>query len=454
MTELLTSWLIRGPSSQQLISFNHHDIVTGALFTNQVAHIHTQLSQSQARRWLLASDDSALFAAGLCAALLAGKQIVLPNNTQSGTLSAMTHQFDGVLSDQPLCEGKRLILLKKDYPNNGQPWPALSQWGELQLYTSGSSGEPKAIIKQLAQLDAEVSMLAQTFSKQVAQSSVIATVSHQHIYGLLFKILWPLAAGYPFLSELVEYPETLTYYTNLFPNLCLVSSPAQLSRLPDALDNEVQLRSPGVIFSSGGPLSFEAASKVAHCYGKLPIEIYGSTETGGIGYRQQQQSEQAWQCFGSHQIKRDETDGALWLQSPYLGHDDWLKCDDKIALLSAQQFVLQGRLDRVVKIEEKRVSLEQMEALLRSHPLVDDAALVMLSQPRAGLGGVIILSQQGQQQLQAQGKLALNNSLKAQLLTQFERVTLPKRWRYPDVLPLNTQGKRIHTELVELFNHD
>lgn len=139
---------------------------------------------------------------------------------------------------------------------------------------------------------------------------------------------------------------------------------------------------------------------------------------------------------------------------PYLGHDDWLKCDDKIALLSAQQFVLQGRLDRVVKIEEKRVSLEQMEALLRSHPLVDDAALVMLSQPRAGLGGVIILSQQGQQQLQAQGKLALNNSLKAQLLTQFERVTLPKRWRYPDVLPLNTQGKRIHTELVELFNHD
>lgn len=113
MTELLTSWLIRGPSSQQLISFNHHDIVTGALFTNQVAHIHTQLSQSQATRWLLASDDSALFAAGLCAALLAGKQIVLPNNTQSGTLSAMTHQFDGVLSDQPLCEGKRLILLKK-----------------------------------------------------------------------------------------------------------------------------------------------------------------------------------------------------------------------------------------------------------------------------------------------------------------------------------------------------
>ncbi|WP_394202385.1 AMP-binding protein [Shewanella waksmanii] len=454
MTELLTSWLIKGPANQQLISFNHHDIVTGAMFTNQVAHIHSQLSESDAKRWLLASDDSALFAAGLCAALLAGKQIILPNNTQSGTLSAMTHQFDGLLADQVLCEGKRLVLLKKDYPNNQQTWPTLSQWGELQLFTSGSSGEPKAIIKKVSQLDAEVSVLAQTFSKQIAQSSVIATVSHQHIYGLLFKILWPLAAGYPFLSELVEYPETLTYYTSLFPNLCLVSSPAQLSRLPDALDNEVQMRSPAVIFSSGGPLSYDAATKVKHCYGKAPIEIFGSTETGGIGYRQQNQPGQTWRCFSSHQIKQDEQDGALWLQSPYLENNQWRKCDDKVALVSAQEFTLQGRLDRVVKIEEKRVSLVQMEALLISHPLVNDAALVMLSQPRQGLGGIVTLSPQGQSQLVEQGKLAINNILKAHLLTQFERVTLPKRWRYPAAIPLSSQGKRIHAQLVELFDHD
>ncbi|BFL81929.1 hypothetical protein LFREDSHE_03790 [Shewanella baltica] len=43
MTQLLKNWLTQGPFAQQLISFNHHDIVTGALFTNQVAYFYEQL---------------------------------------------------------------------------------------------------------------------------------------------------------------------------------------------------------------------------------------------------------------------------------------------------------------------------------------------------------------------------------------------------------------------------
>ena len=454
MTQLLKNWLSQGPAAQQLISFNHHDIVTGTLFVSQVAHYCQQLKSSPAKKWLLACETSDLFAVGLCAALIAGKEIVLPANTQAGTLSELTHQFDAVVADIPLCEGKHFIHLKRELSLPPQAWPHTEQFGELVLFTSGSSGEPKAIRKTLEQLDAEVSVLEHTFAEHLPHCSVISTVTHQHIYGLLFKILWPLAASRPFLSDMIEYPETLSYYTTLLPNLCLISSPAQLSRLPHALDYERQLRSPGLVFSSGGPLSFEAAQGIKTCFGHLPIEVFGSTETGGIAYRRQLESDQAWQVFDKVSIAQDESDGALRLKSPYLADDNWLRCEDQIALLGHNQFRLLGRLDRIVKIEEKRLSLAQMEGLLASHPFVDSAALVVLESPRVMLGAAIALSPEGKAQLASDGKLSVNNALKAHLLSQFERVTLPKRWRYPDTLPLNEQGKRVYAHVLELFAHD
>lgn len=454
MTQLLKNWLTQGPFAQQLISFNHHDLVTGALFTNQVAYFYEQLLAAPEKKWLLASDASDLFAVGLCAALLAGKEIILPANIQTGTLSELTHEFDGILSDKPLCESHAFILLKKELSLPNKPWPASEAMGDLVLFTSGSSGEPKAIRKTLTQLDIEVSVLEHTFAEHLPHCSVISTVSHQHIYGLLFKILWPLAASRPFLSEQIEYPETLSYYTALLPNLCLISSPAQLSRLPKALEHERQLRSPSLVFSSGGPLSFAAATGINQCYGHLPIEIFGSTETGGIAYRRQHEADEPWQVFDKILIDQDLTDGALLLKSPYLADDEWLRCEDKIEPTENGQFRLKGRLDRIVKIEEKRLSLAQMETLMCSHAYVEQTALVILPQFKSQLGAVITLSELGRKVLQEQGKLSINNALKAHLLAQFERVTLPRRWRYPDILPLSTQGKRVTTELVELFNHD
>ena len=454
MTNLLKAWLNQGPTTQQLISFNHHDIVTGSAFCAQVNQLHQQLLAAEEQRWLLCSDSSDLFAVGLCAGLLAGKQVILPANAQAGTLSELTHEYDAVMANMPICEGKAFIRLDKELNPPASSWPQVQNYGKLVLFTSGSSGKPKRVVKSIEQLDAEVSVLEHTFAQHLPHCSVISTVSHQHIYGLLFKILWPLAASRPFLSDLVEYPETLSYYANLFPNLCLISSPAQLSRLPDALDNEKQLRAPSLVFSSGGPLSYAASKAVANCYGQPPIEVFGSTETGGIAYRRQHTDNAHWQTFDSIEIAQAESDGALMLKSPYLPDNAWLKCDDKIELHNDGQFSLQGRLDRIIKVEEKRLSLVQMESLLESHPWVSKAALVMLEQPRTQLGAAIELTPAGVEQLEAHGKLAMNNQLKNHLLSQFERVTLPRRWRYPDELPVDQQGKRVQANMLALFDID
>ncbi|MGI2172951.1 AMP-binding protein [Shewanella ulleungensis] len=455
MTKLLLNWLTDGPAAQQLISFDHHDIMTGSLFCAHVTHLHKQLSQSDAKRWLLAAQKSDLFAAGLCAALLAGKQVILPANTQRGTLSELNHEFDAIIADKPLCEVREFIVLKKELSLPAATWPQAKSLGELILFTSGSSGQPKAITKTLAQLDAEVSILEHTFAQHLPHCSVVSTVSHQHIYGLLFKILWPLAASRAFLSEQIDFPETLSYYLAIMPNLCLISSPAQLTRLPDALDNQPQQRIPSLIFSSGGPLNFESAQAVKQCFKQLPIEVFGSTETGGIAYRRQHQPLQTWQPFEQVNIDADPQDGALILQSVYLDNPDaWVKCDDKIELVENGQFRLLHRLDRIVKIEEKRLSLAQLEHLLQTHPFVSDAAVTVLEQPRTMLGAAVCLNELGRQTLKDEGKLAINTALKNHLLSQFERITLPKRWRYPKTLPLNSQGKRTSADIAALFIHD
>ncbi|GIU51865.1 AMP-binding protein [Shewanella sp. KT0246] len=455
MNNLLINWLNTGPKTQQLISFNHHDIVTGSLFTAHVAHLFEQLNASPIKRWLLAAETSDLFAAGICAALLAGKQVVLPSNTQGGTLNELNHAYDGIIADQPLSEVKHFILLKKEMGLANKPWPQSSQIGDLVLFTSGSSGDPKAVKKSIEQLDAEVSVLESTFASRLPQCSVVSTVSHQHIYGLLFKILWPLAASRPFLSDLIEYPETLSYYIALMPNLCLVSSPAQLSRLPEALEFEQQQLAPSLIFSSGGPLSYEASQHIHTCYGQFPIEVFGSTETGGIAYRRQMSPNRTWLPFSQIDIAADPVDGALMIKSPYLASNaEWLKCDDKIELAADGRFSLLHRLDRIVKVEEKRLSLAQMESLLCTHPFVNEAAVVQLTEPRMMLGAAITLTDEGLTQLDESGKLSVNNHLKKHLLSEFERVTLPRRWRYPETLPVNAQGKRVQTDLLTVFNDD
>ncbi|QIR13302.1 AMP-binding protein [Shewanella aestuarii] len=455
MDNLLLNWFKNGPNTQQLISFNHHDIVTSERFTAQVAFLYHQLISHNSQRWLLAAKQSDLFAAALCAGLLAGKTIILPANTQPGTISELNHQFDAVIADSPICEIKAFISLTHELALPAGKWPKVTKFGELILFTSGSSGEPKAIRKNITQLDAEVSILDHTFAAHLPHCSVLATVSHQHIYGLLFKILWPLAAQRPFLSDQIEYPETLSYYLAIMPNLCLVSSPAQLSRLPEALENQPQNNRPSLIFSSGGPLSYQAANDILHCYGQLPIEIFGSTETGGIAHRRQLTQQEPWQTFSAISIKQTGNNGVLCIKSPYLENSDqWYRCDDSIDLISSHQFHLLNRVDRIVKIEEKRISMAQMEHLLCSHPLIHDAAISFLTQPRQMLGAIIELTPEGQALLAEQGKLAVNNLIKKHLLSQFERVTLPRRWRYPVRIPQNSEGKRIQAELVSLFYHD
>lgn len=408
------------------------------------------------RHYALYIEDSLEFGAALLGAWQAGKTVWLTADTLDASCAALATRVDGFLGEFPA--GRQPLL-----PLHGAALaavaPALDLAADaLVVHTSGSTGEAQAIPKRLSQIDSEVSVLEQMFGARVRGAAVLATVSHQHIYGLLFKVLWPLCAARPLHAGAVAYPEQLAGMLAARPCV-LVGSPAHLKRLPGHLDwrgASAQLRA---IYSSGGPLPEDAAHACAALLGHAPVEVYGSSESGGVAWRQRTPGlsamaaaeSAAWQAFPNVAWRVAYVGEALEVRSPHLPDDGWLALADRARSVDAGRFELLGRADRIVKVEEKRVSLDALERALAASPLVAEARVLQDAGARGQLAAVVVLTEQGRAQLDAAGKLALNRGLRALLAGAAEAVALPRRWRYPQQMPVNAQGKTTQAALLALL---
>ena len=409
----------------------------------QVAQARHFISQQKGQTVLLYQADKALFSVWFIALCLMEKHIVLAPDNQAETINMAMQHCDWQVPE---------VSLNQTTP----PLPAtlqLSASNHISFFTSGSTGQPKLITKQLSQLLLEVQVLEQQFYNLLTpQTLFTATVSHQHIYGLLFQLLWPLCYQRPIYINQIKYLEQWQALLKQ-TNTVFIASPAHLSRFDDLAELSPLAAQCQAIFSSGGPLGDEVPKRYIRALNQAPIEVYGSTETGGIAYRQRQEANSPWQAFNGVSIDQND-DGALVIYSPYLDKNSAFISQDRVQLLDKQRFYLLGRLDRIVKIEEKRLSLVELEQYCRSCPLIREAAALVISKGKPRLALVAVLTQQGNELLQKAGKFSLNQQIKRYLLQRFERVTLPKKFRYIAALPYNQQGKLPLVQLEMLFNDD
>ncbi|KAA3652201.1 MAG: AMP-dependent synthetase [Proteobacteria bacterium] len=395
------------------------------------------------RRIALTAPDAADFLAGLLGLLHAGQQVVIPANFQHASVAQCADSCDGVLDTNAI---RQLPGVETWTPAAPLPTDA-----RIELTTSGSSGTPKPIIKRLIQLDAEVLAHEVQWGALLGADPVLATVPHFHIYGLLFRLLGPLSAGRPFDTAVAATPHALLNRLRALGRGTVISSPAHLSRLDDLLDPAELAPYTTAIISSGAPLGADTAATLGTALGQAPIEVYGSTETGGIAWRRQwPQAGSAWQPLPGVNVAVDEA-GVLQVRSPFADGDTPVATGDLAEVLADGRFTLRGRADRILKLEGKRVALPAMEQRLTEHPWVAACAIVLLPGQRDRLGAVASLSAAGQQALAAEGRRAVADTLRTHLLAHFERVTLPRRWRFPATLPYNDRGKLPLDALQRLF---
>ncbi|HVY25415.1 MAG TPA: class I adenylate-forming enzyme family protein [Polyangiaceae bacterium] len=401
------------------------------------------------QRFGLFHADTWQFAAALFGAWNAGKVPILPGDTQPATVAALAAEVEAFAGQLPATLGKPTLAEAVPSGDLGRVSAFDPASVTLGVMTSGSTGTPVSFPKQLGQLEREVATLESVFGERLGKVRVLGTVSHQHIYGLLFRVLWPLSAGRTFESEQLFFAEEIVAHAERAPGVVLVSSPAHLRRLPESLP--VAKRLFRAVFSSGGPLDFTGALACRDRFGCLPFEIFGSSETGGIAYRERTEDAAPWTTLPGVEVAVDVESCLLRVRSPHLADDEWLTTSDRVALLGSGNFELLGRSDRIVKIGEKRISLRAVESALTESELVAEARVVLVQSERDELCAVVVPSAAGHALLEREGKIGLNRALKAAAAPRVEPIGLPRRFRYLERLPENSQGKVLEGELRALF---
>jgi acyl-CoA synthetase (AMP-forming)/AMP-acid ligase II len=418
--------------------------LTRAGFHAAVAAWQARFAREPARRIGLYHEDAAEFAVRLFGAWAAGKQVHLPGDRLPATLARLGTQVDAFAGQLPAA------LQQEPGDAEATPAPLGATLGRediaLVLMTSGSTGEPVAVGKRLRQLDAEVAALERRFGAELGRAEFAGTVSHQHIYGLLFRVLWPLASGRPLRATRLATPEQMAGHPPGRP-LALVASPAHLKRLPEALDWSAFAADLVHVFSSGGPLAADASDAALALWGRRPVEVYGSTETGGIAERADPRG--AWTPLPGVEWRLDNDQ--LAIRSAHLpSATAWFQTADRAAGEGAG-FVLLGRADRIAKIEERRVSLDAIERRLGDVPGLGAARVLLLPGERALVAVVAEITSEGAVRLEREGRHTFVRNIRGWLVDHVDPVALPRRWRFVDRLPVNAQGKTTEAALAALF---
>lgn len=444
----LAQWLSAPRPDEVPVAWQEEHTWTLGHLRHDVARLITHLQQQEGERQALCFENSYFFIVALLATLHAGKIPVIPGHCRVSLLNEQHALFDGVLSDKALdWQGALLVVSSAMKPATYDiTFPAIPSDAFVELFTSGSTGQPKRVIKPINRLDNEAALLATRFADRLTGCRVVASVVPQHLYGLTFRIFLPMALGLPLHAAMLWYAEQLATLSHEH-RYAFISSPAFLKRL----DHQLTPPPVGMILSAGGMLPWQDVTQAADWLNVWPDEIYGSTETGILAWRYRQRDDVAWQPFPG--VRFQPENEAFRVFSPLIAADDGLLLDDILHFTESGQFRLMGRRGRVVKIEEKRISLSEVEQrLLALDGIREVAALPVSRGGRQGVGVLLVLDNEARQRWHECGGKAQELSWRRSLLPLLEPVAIPRYWRVIDEIPVNSMNKRIYAQLQELFH--
>ena len=334
----------------------------------------------------------------------------------------------------------------------------------VTFHTSGSTAKPKTIVKTFASLAKEVAFHRARLADVLARKPVfLSTVEPHHMYGILWRVLLPKAAGCTVDPEVILTPESLLKKMRAAASVFLVTTPSFLARfveyayLYDVPQNVVELT------TSGALLTADVAAAARRVFGRAPLEIFGSTETGGVADRRQETGNELWTVFDPVKAWAD-AEGRLVVSSPFScqrrftlgdgvvfeaeGRD---KRDPPPGEVASRRFRLCGRMDRMVKIAEQRVSLPEMEATMCLIPEVAEVALGVVEGPYGPSLGAVVVPRKGWTDLKTLGKRACARALRAKCQQFFPKGAVPRKYRFVHALPRNAQGKVQASAIQEIL---
>lgn len=379
-----------------------------------------------------------------------------------------------VLADHPLpffLDGAGCPVIMTQECGAGGEFPEFrTSMEDLPLLqcTSGSTGTPKTVVRSLGSFLREAAIIPAIAGGISLEGRLCcSTVPVFHAYGLMFRFIFPLWAGMILLDRRVNHQEELEGLTRIHRDPVLITSPSFMRRLgPGRIDLALAV-------SAGGMLPPELLERIRGYFASPMLEILGSTETGVMAWRHPETGTELWHMAPDARLLLEpEQDGELAGGLP-AGHMcvDSRHCEEHNAVftdpatgreipvfrsedlveLHSDGFRLLGRRSRIVKIEDKLISLDSVERALCRTGLVSDAAVVSGSTDcREITAACAVLSAQGRELRDSMtpGRFAV--ALRQAVRQYTEPVAVPRRLIFLDELPRTPTGKTDYPRIREL----
>lgn len=248
----------------------------------------------------------------------------------------------------------------------------------MLLFTSGTTGKPVGAFKTKENLDQDIEALVKVL-KKYSPKRIISTVPFIHIYGILTSILLPYALDIDLFFKKHFLPHDLL--EAIQPNSVVVTTPLYIKSLLRL--GETKNLKDVLFISSTASLDAKSAADFIKKFNINLIQLFGSTETGSISYKEQ--NETLWRTFESVHVSANE-DNLLKISSPFVSqvlYEDGLKKTGGViqsfdyVTFSEDRFKIIGRNSQIFKVAGKRFSSLHIEEILESMDRVKKASVVI-----------------------------------------------------------------------------
>jgi len=432
---------------------------TGSRATQQIASHQEFISKATVLSRALPSsqylinlcDDRYWFALAFAAGLIRGTVSLFPPNRLAATCHEIARDYHDVMCvsdghvdgiELPLVQIKDRIQIKTpgDAANAVVPMPLIAADTEAFIaFTSGSTGRPRPHPKYWGDLVGCAAAAARRF-RFTADSTIIATVPPQHMYGLELSIMVPLTVGLSVTAARPFFPADIRAALSRAPGArILVTTPVHLSACVEA---GLEWPAIDMVISATAPLPKTLAKRAESVLSTRVLEIYGSTESGSIASRHTAR-ETAWRWYDTVVPRPDGTRIAVtadFLHEP-------VPLADVLQLEEDGRFQLLGREAEMIKVGGKRASLADLSLKLNAIDGVRD--------------GVFIVPGEPQQRVERLALIAVAPGMNRQaiitgLAGQIDPLFYPRRIVFVDRLPRNEAGKLLREDLLRLLEpaHD
>ena len=356
--------------------------------TYTAAEVHHQLADSAAEMLITVPAFLDIARAGMVGTLC--KDLVVIGDIEGvETLSSL--MGEPILAQVPVDLDRHIVVLP---------------------YSSGTTGLPKGVMLSHRNLVVNVDQALAVVKFQSPETTV-AFLPFFHIYGMNVIMNTHLAGGVCLICmPRFDLPAFLGFVQDHKVRMVMAVPPVANALAKHPLIDQYDISSLKVFVSAAAPLGAELSDACGARIGAIAMQGYGMTELSPISHFSNEDHSKAGsvgvtvpntECMIIDPLTGAEMavdqEGELCIKGPQvmLGYwnnpaatartidsNGWLHTGDIACYDADGQLFIRDRLKELIKVKGFQVAPAEVEAVLQSHPMVLDAAVIGISDDEAG----------------------------------------------------------------------